>query len=134
MKNFLVSVSIPLVITICFLTGLIAFQLDIANFFGISSVTEPKLSILKDLLLPFFAALGGAGGGAWIAFKLQTENEERRLSERKLSIINRTLFTLHKQLTDLLNIKAQSFVSEKKNPLRFLSIPFEIESFCLMMS
>jgi hypothetical protein len=119
---FLVPLVNSALFTILFLVAIIGFQNDLANLFGITTVPKSGLSVLKDMVLPIFASFGGAISGAYIAFKLQTDKESKKDKDKNLSYINRTIFTLHMQLTDLLNNKGQAIVPHQENPFRFLMI------------
>lgn len=122
LKNFLITLIVTLIITVCFITGLVAFQFDIANFFGVATGSEPKLSLLKDLFLPFFAALGGAGGGAWVAFRLQESRDKKSALLKNVSLLNHTSYLLILQYSEILMIKKQGMLPYNDDPLRFLSI------------
>lgn len=122
-KNLIVPIINSAVFTILSLVAIIGFQNDLANLFGISTVPKSGLSVLKDMVLPIFASFGGAISGAYIAFRLQAEKESSKTKEQNLSYVNRTIFTLHMQLTDLMVVKEQLIIPHKDNPLRFLMIP-----------
>jgi hypothetical protein len=89
---------------------------------GISPGQISHFSVLKDLCLPIFSAFGGAVSGAIVAFKLQESRDLHKNNVERNSHLNRTIFSLHMQLTDLLNIKEQMIVPHEQNPLRFLQI------------
>jgi hypothetical protein len=122
MKNYLIPIVNSVVFTVLFLVAIIGFQNDLAGLFGISAVPKSGLSVLKDMILPIFASFGGAISGAYIAFRLQSETEKKKRLEENLSYVNRTIFTLHMQLTDLLNTKEQIILPHQENPFRFLMI------------
>jgi hypothetical protein len=122
MKQFIAAIVSSIFLTTIFLLLLIVFQVDIASLFGMSQNPPSAISILKDIAVPLAASFGGAVAGALVAFKLQSNKEERKEKEEELASLNKTMLALEAQLNDLYTIKKSSILPVCKEPLRFVAI------------
>lgn len=122
MPIILIAVITSILVSSIFIVLLIYFQANINYLFGVEITDKNSISIVKDIITPLSASLGGASVGALLAFYIQNKKEEKKARESEVMALNLTAFALESQLNDLAMIKKQSVIPLKDSPLRFAQI------------
>lgn len=78
---------------------------------------------LKDIVGPVAAGFGGAISGAFISYRYQQQNEERKLLSDEARSFNRAMALLAHKLNDIASIKNSAILPRQNDPVRFITIP-----------
>lgn len=76
-----------------------------------------------DPLITLFGTLTAGFGGAWLAFRLQSEREERKRRDKEFSDAIQVFLTLSSMVNRLYNIRSNHVLAHQADPYRHLKIP-----------